>query len=515
VRRLLYRSLSCAAAVVVGGAIVVLPSAFASAATLPVAGLAAAPGEAQVSLSWTNPVPAPAHVIVREAAGTVAPATATAGTDVALTSPTTALAGGLAYGTQYSFSVFTSDGTTTSGPVSITTAPSAATTLSIGVHPTTVTYGTKAEVSGRLRRDIDLAPVAGEPVTLLQRRTGTTAWVGWASATTDAQGIVHFPVSFGRSTEFELLHTGDLFYGTATSKTAPLTVNTLVTLSAPSLAATFDAVKVTGKVSPPVAKQVVYLQRYTAGWKTVLTAKTNASGVYTFTLRPTVKVAYKLRSYVKATPGHIAVASAKTVVTVGDRNLVQGMSGRDVLALQQRLAVLHYDTGAVNGVYSYDTSHAVTAFEKIQGLPRDGIVSAAVRTALAKPKVPVMRFPDAGRSFEVDKTHQVVIMGVNGQVQRIMDSSTGFGGSYVYAGVTYQAITPEGTFHIERKINAWRTSHLGTLYRPAYFFEGYAIHGEGLVPNHPASHGCVRITVPAMDRLYDLLTVGTPVHIYH
>jgi N-acetylmuramoyl-L-alanine amidase len=138
-----------------------------------------------------------------------------------------------------------------------------------------------------------------------------------------------------------------------------------------------------------------------------------------------------------------------------------------------------------------------------------------VRTALAKPKVPVLRFHDAGRSFEVDKTHQVVIMAFNGQIQRIIDSSTGFGGSYVYAGVTYQAITPEGTFHIQRKINAWRTSHLGTLYRPAYFFEGYAIHGEGLVPNHPASHGCVRITVPAMDRLYDLLVVGTPVHIYH
>ena len=64
------------------------------------------------------------------------------------------------------------------------------------------------------------------------------------------------------------------------------------------------------------------------------------------------------------------------------------------------------------------------------------------------------------------------------------------------------------------EIDGVRVSHLGVLYRPAYFFEGWAIHGEGLVPNHPASHGCVRITVPAMDRLYDLLTVGTPVHIY-
>ena len=89
--------------------------------------------------------------------------------------------------------------------MSITSAPSAATTLSIGVHAATVTFGTKSEVSGRLRRNVDQAPVAGEAITLLQRRTGTTAWVGWASAKTDADGIVRFPVSFGRSTEFELV----------------------------------------------------------------------------------------------------------------------------------------------------------------------------------------------------------------------------------------------------------------------------------------------------------------------
>jgi N-acetylmuramoyl-L-alanine amidase len=411
--------------------------------------------------------------------------------------------------------VFTSDGTTTSTPVSVVTAPSAATTLGIGVHAATVTYGTKSEVSGRLRRTVDQAPVAGERITLLQRRTGSTAWVGWASATTDAQGVVKFPVSFGRNTDFELVHTGDAYYGSVTSKPAALVVKAKVTLAGPALAATFDVVKVTGKVSPPVAKQVVYLQRYAAGWKTVLTTRTNAAGAYTFTLHPTVKVAYQLRAYVKASAGSVAVASTKAVVTVGDRALSQGMSGPDVLVLQQRLAALHYDTGAVNGTYSFDTFHAVTAFEKVQGLPRDGVVTAAVRTALAKPKVIKPRFQDAGRSFEVDKTRQVVVMAFNGQVQRILDSSTGFGGNYVYAGVTYQALTPEGTFHIQRKINAWRTSHLGTLYRPAYFFEGWAIHGEGLVPNHPASHGCVRITVPAMDRLYDLLTIGTPVHIYH
>jgi lipoprotein-anchoring transpeptidase ErfK/SrfK len=34
------------------------------------------------------------------------------------------------------------------------------------------------------------------------------------------------------------------------------------------------------------------------------------------------------------------------------------------------------------------------------------------------------------------------------------------------------------------------------------------------VPFTPASHGCIRITVPAMNRLFDLLTIGLPVYVY-
>jgi N-acetylmuramoyl-L-alanine amidase len=59
------------------------------------------------------------------------------------------------------------------------------------------------------------------------------------------------------------------------------------------------------------------------------------------------------------------------------------------------------------------------------------------------------------------------------------------------------------------------TSKLGTLYRPAYFNNsGYAVHGEGEVPSYPASHGCVRITVPAMDRLNAKLPIGLSIWIY-
>ncbi len=378
-----------------------------------------------------------------------------------------------------------------------------------------MTYGAKTEVSGRLRLGAAGAGIKGQQITLYQRLAGTSKWVGWLSSTTDANGIVRFPVTFGRNTQFTLRHTKNLYYGASTSKVASLQVHASVTLGGPTVVATYDTVTVSGHVKP-TGVQTVYLERYAANkWTTVKTTKSTASGAYSLDLRPTTTLTYKLRAYVPATTVHASGASATVSITVSDRDLVQGESGPDVLALQRRLLALHYDVGAVNGSYGYDTFHAVTAFEKVQGLARNGAVTAAVRRALAKPVVPRLRFQDSGRSFEVNKSLQVVIMSTGGVIQRIIDSSTGFGGTYYYAGVPSQAITPEGTFHIQRKINAWRTSKLGTLYRPAYFFEGYAIHGEGAVPAYPASHGCVRITVPAMNRLYDLLAIGTPVHIYH
>ncbi|MGC1210903.1 MAG: L,D-transpeptidase [Micromonospora sp.] len=43
----------------------------------------------------------------------------------------------------------------------------------------------------------------------------------------------------------------------------------------------------------------------------------------------------------------------------------------------------------------------------------------------------------------------------------------------------------------------------GEVSRPKYFEEqGIAIHGYTSVPPYPASHGCVRVTLPAMDWLW-------------
>jgi len=204
-----------------------------------------------------------------------------------------------------------------------------------------------------------------------------------------------------------------------------------------------------------------------------------------------------------------AVAATQPVLRLGAH-------GGAVVTLQRRLAALHYfDVGAADGVFGAGTYHAVVAFQKVQGLTRDGVAGQATWARLARPFVPAPRYRLATGSLEVDLTRQVVYYIRNGAVQRIVDSSTGSGAWYYSRGRWARAITPTGRFRIYwRYSSGWQPGPLGSMYRPNYFYGGYALHGMTSVPAYPASHGCVRITVPAMDRMWSSLWVGMPVAVY-
>jgi lipoprotein-anchoring transpeptidase ErfK/SrfK len=204
-----------------------------------------------------------------------------------------------------------------------------------------------------------------------------------------------------------------------------------------------------------------------------------------------------------------AVAAAQPVLRLGSR-------GSAVVTLQHRLTALHYfDVGPADGVFGAGTYHAVIAFQKVQGLSRDGIVGPVTRARLAQPYVPAPRYRLATSSLEVNLAKQVIYYVRNGTIQRIIDSSTGSGAWYYSQGRWARAITPTGRFRIYWRYSAgWQPGPLGSMYRPNYFYGGYAVHGMTSVPAYPASHGCVRMTVPAMDRMWSSLRVGMPVAIY-
>jgi PKD repeat protein len=184
--------------------------------------------------------------------------------------------------------------------------------------------------------------------------------------------------------------------------------------------------------------------------------------------------------------------------------LTYGSSGAGVAQLASRLHELHY---AAPYTASFDSRllDAVYAFQKVQDLPRTGVVGAAVWRRLGSPRVPVPHYMQPASHIEIDKPHQVLYIVRGGKIALIVPVST--------AGLPGR-FTPVGRFSIYRKVTGFDPSPLGTLFDPMYFTGGYAIHGNPSVPPFPASHGCVRVPMWIAPYLYDTNPYGETVYVY-
>ncbi|HEY6793600.1 MAG TPA: L,D-transpeptidase family protein [Kineosporiaceae bacterium] len=193
-----------------------------------------------------------------------------------------------------------------------------------------------------------------------------------------------------------------------------------------------------------------------------------------------------------------------------------GDSGPQVLALQQRLAALGYWAGTPDGRYGEVTAQAVTALQKVAGLDRDAVAGPRTRAALDAGVRPRAR-SSSGHVVEIDLARQVLLIVDAGRVSTVLNVSTGSGEYYqTPGGGRGHAVTPPGHYRVFRSVDGWDTSPLGHLYRPRYFNGGIAVHGYPSVPPFPASHGCVRVSLPAMDMIWsdDLLPVRGTVWVY-
>jgi peptidoglycan hydrolase-like protein with peptidoglycan-binding domain len=198
-----------------------------------------------------------------------------------------------------------------------------------------------------------------------------------------------------------------------------------------------------------------------------------------------------------------------------DGTLELGEGGPAVLALQQRLVELGYWLGSADGNYGQLTRQAVMAFQKAEGLGRDGVAGPVTQGRLAGAGRQGSRA--GGTGLEIDLERQILMVVQGGQVQWVINTSTGNNETYTSStGGSAQAVTPPGNYTINREIDGVREAPLGTLYRPKYFNGGIAIHGSGSIPAHPASHGCARVTNSAMDMLWSsgVAAMGTPVTVY-
>jgi hypothetical protein len=178
-------------------------------------------------------------------------------------------------------------------------------------------------------------------------------------------------------------------------------------------------------------------------------------------------------------------------------SLAPGSRGASVVALERRLAELHYALEGVDGYYGSDTFEAVIAFQKVNGLPRTGSVERWLWRRLAHATVP--RAYLGGDHIEVDKTRQVLMVVRAGVVTKVVHVSTGATGN-----------TPLGSWQVYRKVGGWDW----VLWYPMYFKGGFAIHGYPSVPAFPASHGCVRVPMWIAPTLFDTNGYGTTVVVH-
>ena len=175
--------------------------------------------------------------------------------------------------------------------------------------------------------------------------------------------------------------------------------------------------------------------------------------------------------------------------------------------VQRCLVHLKYlPSGAVSGRLDYRTEQALTAFQAWTGLVRDGIDGVKTRNALEMARSPRPRRESAsGHYAEVFRSLGVLICVNDGKLVRVVHCSTG----------RPSLPTPAGRFSIfVKSLDWWSTAYGDWMPFASFFSGGDAIHGFPYVPAYPASHGCVRISMPEAPWVYTFMYYGAAVFVY-
>lgn len=354
-------------------------------------------------------------------------------------------------------------------------APAAAqaTTVTLAVAPEPVAYGATATFSGTV------VPPAAEPVTVYRHTDAGPVPV--ASGVSRPDG--------GYALEAVIRTPGIFVAQTATAGSPPVAVRVR-----PLIDARLDGLRVlgaplylAGRVRPPSAGALTLSAR---------TVPLDPNGAFR------TRIPSRRRGRVCATvvlqPAAGFVAARRRMCTrIETPTLSVGSRGDAVRYLERRLAKRRYALRGVDRVYEDDTRDAVLAFEKVEGLARDGVAGRQVWEALLTARTP--RPAAGGTHIEVDKTRQVLFEVRKGRVVKVVHVSTGATGN-----------TPVGRWRVYLKTPGYNS--LG-MYYSLYFLRGFAIHGYASVPPYPASHGCVRLPLWFAPRIYSRWEVGAKVRV--
>jgi N-acetylmuramoyl-L-alanine amidase len=178
-----------------------------------------------------------------------------------------------------------------------------------------------------------------------------------------------------------------------------------------------------------------------------------------------------------------------------------GDRGRTVASLQRRLETLGYlEPRWIDGIFGKQTRDAVVALQGWEQIHRDGVVGPQTRRELKHARAP-QPWLRLRRALEIDLARQVLLVVENGAVQRAVHASTGA-----------FSPTPKGRFAVVRRLReSWSRPYQVWLPYALYFHRGLAIHAFPIVPDQPASHGCIRIPLESAPFVFRAAPLGTPV----
>lgn len=201
-------------------------------------------------------------------------------------------------------------------------------------------------------------------------------------------------------------------------------------------------------------------------------------------------------------------------ISILDRPIqaIGSAGGIETTRVQLRLIEIGFWLDGFDGRYTHTTRQAVMAFQKYSGLGPTGVVDEDTAFALTVAAHRAAGFSDvSGVVVEVDKDRQLLFLMVDGRLEWALNASTGSGQFYRERNQKDpnrwedgRSLTPSGFFRVDReRPHGWWNGDLGEIYRPKYFNGGIAIHGSKVIPNYPASHGCVRVSTAAMDMIWE------------
>jgi hypothetical protein len=163
---------------------------------------------------------------------------------------------------------------------------------------------------------------------------------------------------------------------------------------------------------------------------------------------------------------------------------------------------LGFHTGTKGSKVTEGTRLATKAFRKVNGMRRSEAYNPEIfRMLLQNRGAFKVQFPNDGRHVEVDIGDQTMALIEGDRPVHTFHVSTGTGGTP----------TVRGNYRFYRKDPGYNEKR---MYYSAYFIRGYATHGYSSVPNHNASHGCVRNPIQFSRFIYNWIDIGMPIHTY-